>query len=40
MQIDGFGNIITNINEKDMVQNHAEKVNVDLLDHFAKTYAR
>ena len=45
MHIDGFGNIITNINEKDMVQNHAEKVNVDLLDislklTFGKTYAQ
>ncbi len=44
MHIDGFGNIITNINEKDMVQNHAEKVNVDLLDislklTLGKTYA-
>jgi S-adenosylmethionine hydrolase len=44
MHIDGFGNIITNINEKNMFQNHAEKVNVDLLDFslklpFGKTYA-
>jgi S-adenosylmethionine hydrolase len=29
MHIDGFGNIITNINEK-MVQNYAKKVNVEL----------
>ena len=44
MHIDGFGNIITNINETDIVQNHAEKVNVDLPDislklTFGKTYA-
>ena len=30
MLIDGFGNIITNINETDIVQNNAEKVDVDL----------
>jgi len=30
MHIDGFGNIITNINETDMIQNHAEKVNIEL----------
>ena len=30
MHIDGFGNIITNINETDIVQNQLEKVNVDL----------
>ena len=29
MHVDGFGNIITNINEK-MVQNYAKKVNVEL----------
>ncbi len=44
MHIDGFGNIITNINENDVVRNRAEKVNVDLLDisvqlNFGKTYA-
>jgi hypothetical protein len=44
MHIDGFGNIITNINEKDMIKNHAEKVNVDLPNislklTFGKTYA-
>ncbi len=44
MYIDGFGNIITNINETDMVQSPAEKVNVDLPDislklTLGKTYA-
>jgi len=44
MQIDGFGNIITNINETDMVQKPGEKVNVDLPNislklKFGKTYA-
>jgi S-adenosylmethionine hydrolase len=44
MHIDGFGNIITNINETDFVQNHAEKINVDLPDislklTLGKTYA-
>ena len=45
MHIDGFGNIITNINETEMVQNHAETVNVDLHNislklTFGKTYAQ
>ncbi len=45
MHIDGFGNIITNINEKDMVQNNAEKVNVELPNislklTLGKTYAQ
>ena len=40
----GFGNIITNINETDMVQNHAKLVKVELPDislklTFGKTYA-
>jgi hypothetical protein len=44
MYIDGFGNIITNISETEIVQNNVDKVNVDLLDvsmelTFAKTYA-
>jgi S-adenosylmethionine hydrolase len=44
MHIDGFSNIITNINETDMVQNHAKLVNVDLPIislklAFGKTYA-
>ncbi len=45
MHIDGFGNIITNINETEIVQNHAETVNVDLHNislklAFSKTYAQ
>jgi S-adenosylmethionine hydrolase len=45
MHIDGFGNIITNINETEMVQNYAETVNVDLHNFslkltFGKTYAQ
>src|SRR5208283_3823868 len=45
MHIDGFGNIITNINETEIVQNHAETVNVDLHNislklAFGKTYAQ
>ena len=44
LHIDGFGNIITNINETDMVQNHAKLVKVELPDislklTFGKTYA-
>jgi len=44
MHIDGFGNIITNINEK-MVQNYAKKVNVELpsislILTFGKAYAQ
>jgi S-adenosylmethionine hydrolase len=44
MHIDGFGNIITNINEK-IVQNFSEKVNiklrnVSLMLTFGKTYAQ
>jgi S-adenosylmethionine hydrolase len=44
MHIDGFGNIITNINEK-MVQNYAKKVNVELPSislklTFGKAYAQ
>jgi S-adenosylmethionine hydrolase len=44
MHIDGFGNIITNINEK-MVQNYAKKVNVELPNislilTFGKAYAQ
>jgi S-adenosylmethionine hydrolase len=30
MHIDGFGNIITNINEKDIIQNNAKNVKIDL----------
>ena len=45
MHIDSFGNIITNINEKDLIQTPVEKVNVDLHGAsmkltFAKTYAQ
>jgi S-adenosylmethionine hydrolase len=44
MHIDGFGNIITNINEK-LVQNYAKKVNVELPSislklTFGKAYAQ
>ena len=44
MHIDGFSNIITNINETDMVQNQAKIVKVELPDislklTFGKTYA-
>lgn len=45
MHIDSFGNIITNINEKDLIRNPAEKVNVDLHGEslkltFGKTYGQ
>jgi S-adenosylmethionine hydrolase len=44
MHIDGFGDIITNINETDISQNNPEKVNIDLPNislklKFGKTYA-
>jgi S-adenosylmethionine hydrolase len=44
LHVDSFGSIITNINEKDLPQNSAEKVNVDLPGFsiklsFGKTYA-
>jgi hypothetical protein len=45
MHIDGFGNIITNINEKDIPQNNAKIVNIELPNislklNFGKTYAQ
>ena len=45
MHIDGFGNIITNINETEMIQNYSETVNVTLHNFslkltFAKAYAQ
>jgi hypothetical protein len=45
MHIDGFGNIITNLNEKDIPQKYAKIVNVELPDislklNFGKTYAQ
>ena len=45
LHIDSFGNIITNINEKEITQNHAKTVNVELPNislklTFGKTYAQ
>ncbi len=44
LHIDGFGNIITNIAEKDIVQNQTKAINIELAGvslklNFCKTYA-